>query len=77
MVASEPHDDDPGWIPVPDRHVVVADALGVAVRRYRWGPRRVRRPTRRRIGRLTFAHIPVRAVTADRGTSRGAAARRP
>jgi len=32
LVASEPHDDDPGWIPVPDRHVVVADALGVAVR---------------------------------------------
>ncbi|GAB2805596.1 ergothioneine biosynthesis protein EgtC [Actinoallomurus bryophytorum] len=32
LVASEPHDDDPGWIPVPDRHVVVADALGVDVR---------------------------------------------
>jgi glutamine amidotransferase len=32
IVASEPHDDEPGWISVPDRHVVVADALGVSVR---------------------------------------------
>jgi glutamine amidotransferase len=32
LVASEPHDDDPGWVSVPDRHVVVADALGVGVR---------------------------------------------
>jgi len=32
MVASEPHDDEPGWIKVEDRRVVVADALGVKVR---------------------------------------------
>ena len=25
VVASEPHDDDPGWQPVPDRHLVEAD----------------------------------------------------
>ncbi len=31
-VASEPSDDEPGWIEVPDRHVVTAAASGVAVR---------------------------------------------
>lgn len=31
LVAGEPHDDGPGWVRVPDRHVVVADALGVDV----------------------------------------------
>jgi glutamine amidotransferase len=29
VVASEPHDDDPGWTDVPDRRLVVADADGV------------------------------------------------
>jgi glutamine amidotransferase len=32
MVASEPHDDESGWIKVGDRQVVIADALGVKVR---------------------------------------------
>lgn len=32
MVASEPHDDEPGWIKVDDRQVVIADAVGVKVR---------------------------------------------
>jgi glutamine amidotransferase len=32
LVASEPHDDDTGWIRVPDRQVIVADANGVDVR---------------------------------------------
>lgn len=32
LVASEPHDDEPYWVRVPDRHVVVADAFGVDVR---------------------------------------------
>lgn len=31
-VASEPSDDEPGWIEVPDRHVVTAAPSGVAVR---------------------------------------------
>jgi len=25
LIASEPFDDDPGWTPVPDRHLVIAD----------------------------------------------------
>ncbi|MEV5754671.1 class II glutamine amidotransferase [Actinoallomurus sp. NPDC052308] len=32
LVASEPHDDADDWIRVPDRHVLVADTLGVDVR---------------------------------------------
>ncbi|MEW9531245.1 class II glutamine amidotransferase [Microbispora sp. NPDC049125] len=32
LVASEPHDDEPGWVEVPDRHILVADAMGVRVR---------------------------------------------
>ena len=32
LVASEPHDDGPGWVTVPDRSIVVADALGAVVR---------------------------------------------
>ena len=31
VVASEPYDDDPSWIDVPDRHLLVADANGVSV----------------------------------------------
>jgi gamma-glutamyl hercynylcysteine S-oxide hydrolase len=31
-VASEPSDDEPGWVEVPDRHVVTAGPPGVAVR---------------------------------------------
>jgi glutamine amidotransferase len=38
LVASEPHDDGLGWVRVPDRHVVVADALGVDVRPLRADP---------------------------------------
>jgi glutamine amidotransferase len=30
IVASEPYDDDPSWIDVPDRHLLVADANGVS-----------------------------------------------
>jgi glutamine amidotransferase len=30
-VASEPWDDDPRWVDVPDRHLVTVDAAGVAV----------------------------------------------
>ncbi|MBO3753145.1 class II glutamine amidotransferase [Streptosporangiaceae bacterium NEAU-GS5] len=32
LIASEPHDDGPGWIRVPDRRIVVADAQGLRVR---------------------------------------------
>ncbi|RKN40677.1 ergothioneine biosynthesis protein EgtC [Micromonospora endolithica] len=32
LLASEPHDDDPGWRPVPDRHLVEATATEVRVR---------------------------------------------
>ena len=32
LVASEPHDDGDDWITVPDRHLVVADALDAEVR---------------------------------------------
>ncbi len=32
LVASEPHDDEVGWIPVPDRRFLVAGPLGVDVR---------------------------------------------
>ena len=31
VVASEPYDDDPSWIDVPDRHLLIADANGVSV----------------------------------------------
>ncbi len=31
IVASEPHDDDGGWIRIPDGQIVVADAAGVEV----------------------------------------------
>lgn len=31
LVASEPHDDDPGWRPVPDGSLVVADRSGAGV----------------------------------------------
>jgi glutamine amidotransferase len=30
LVASEPLDDDPGWVPVPDRSVLVADATDLS-----------------------------------------------
>ncbi|MEU5940502.1 ergothioneine biosynthesis protein EgtC [Micromonospora sp. NPDC047548] len=32
LLASEPHDDDPGWRSVPDRHLVVATSTSVRVR---------------------------------------------
>jgi glutamine amidotransferase len=32
VVASEPYDDDPGWTPVPDGSLLLADARGVTVR---------------------------------------------
>jgi len=32
MVASEPHDESPDWIRLPDRHVIVANAFGVHIR---------------------------------------------
>src|SRR5581483_3819637 len=32
LVASEPHDDEPGWVDVPDRHLVCARAGDVTVR---------------------------------------------
>ena len=32
VVASEPCDDEPGWIKVPDRHVLIATVRGVSVR---------------------------------------------
>ncbi|MER7420627.1 ergothioneine biosynthesis protein EgtC [Micromonospora peucetia] len=32
LLASEPHDDDPGWQPVPDGQLVEATATGVRVR---------------------------------------------
>jgi gamma-glutamyl hercynylcysteine S-oxide hydrolase len=31
LVSSEPLDDDPGWRPVPDRHLVAATTAGVAL----------------------------------------------
>ena len=31
VVASEPYDDDPSWVDVPDRHLLVADTGGVSV----------------------------------------------
>jgi len=31
LIASEPFDDDPGWRPVPDRHLVVATTAGVTL----------------------------------------------
>ena len=31
VVASEPFDSDPDWLPVPDAHLVVADRAGVAL----------------------------------------------
>ena len=31
VVASEPYDDDPSWVDVPDRSLLVADAAGVRV----------------------------------------------
>ena len=31
VVASEPYDDDPSWVDVPDRSLLVADAAGVSV----------------------------------------------
>ncbi len=31
LIASEPHDDEDGWITVPDRHLVIADPLGVTL----------------------------------------------
>ncbi|GAA3228975.1 class II glutamine amidotransferase [Actinocorallia longicatena] len=30
LVASEPHDDDADWITVPDRHLLIADPVGVS-----------------------------------------------
>ncbi|MET8624133.1 ergothioneine biosynthesis protein EgtC [Kitasatospora sp. NPDC004669] len=32
VVASEPYDDDPGWTPVPDGSLLLADARGVTAR---------------------------------------------
>lgn len=32
LLASEPHDDDPGWRSLPDRHLVVATSTSVRVR---------------------------------------------
>jgi glutamine amidotransferase len=31
LISSEPLDEDPGWLPVPDRHLVVATAGSVAI----------------------------------------------
>jgi glutamine amidotransferase len=31
VIASEPYDADPGWQPVPDRHLVVADRTELAI----------------------------------------------
>jgi glutamine amidotransferase len=46
LVASEPHDDELGWVAVPDRHVIVADALGVDVRPLQ-------------VGRVTLSDLPL------------------
>jgi glutamine amidotransferase len=32
VIASEPTDDEPGWVEVPDRHLVTATAGQVSVR---------------------------------------------
>jgi glutamine amidotransferase len=32
LAASEPLDDDPGWMEVPDRHLVELDADGASTR---------------------------------------------
>jgi glutamine amidotransferase len=32
LAASEPLDDDPGWVEVPDRHLVELDADGASTR---------------------------------------------
>ena len=46
VVASEPCDDEPGWVEVPDRHLLAATARGVNVRPLAAdaGPRIVQRP---------------------------------
>ena len=31
VLASEPYDDDPAWVEVPDRSLLVADSVGVRV----------------------------------------------
>ena len=31
LVASEPYDDDPAWVDIPDQQLLVADADGVSL----------------------------------------------